>query len=276
MDTKEFFQKAREALKDLLEDRPSEEFGKPLKNVKPIFERRGDIACLMLHGWTSTPFEFRNLADFLKEKDISVFVPLLPGHGTSFEALKNVTYKDWLLGSEKELEKIQKEHKKIFLVGNSIGGNLSFVLASHHKDISGIVSIGTPIYFRHHQLYKTLLEIGSLFKEEASKHYPRSVDREIIKRKKHYKRFPLKSVKEVFKLMRLTRQVLSKVETPVFIIQSETDHLLNNDNAFEIQEKLSSEEKVLKFVPDAYHVIVDDHRHFDIFKEIYEFIKKHS
>lgn len=277
MDTKEFFKKAREGLETLLKDRPSHEFGKPLKNVKPIFEKKeGDTACLMLHGWTSTPFEFRQLADYLSKKDITVSVPLLPGHGTSFEALKKISYQDWVLRAEKELEKIQKEYKKTFLIGNSLGGNISFVLANRYPDIKGIISIGTPIYFRNHQVYKAFLEIASFFKEEINKRYPKRVDKEIIRRKKHYKKLPLKSVKEVFKIMRLTREVLKSVEVPVFIIQSEIDQVVTNENAFKIYSKLSSKKKVLKFVPDAYHVITDDHRHFDLFGDIYEFIKNNN
>lgn len=276
MDTKEFFKKARRALKDILRDRPSEEFGKPLKNVRPIFEKRGEQACLMLHGWTSTPFEFKALCDFLKERDITCIAPLLPGHGTSFLALKNVTYRNWTQESEKEFLKISKNYKKVFLIGNSIGGNLSFVLASRHKNVKGIISIGTPIYFRHHELSKALLEIISLFKEDVNKRYSKGVDKEIIKRRKHYRRFPLKSVKEVLKLMDLTRKALPKIKAPTFIIQSEVDHLLDKSNAHEIYNRISSEKKELKFVPDAYHVVVDDHHHFDIFKEIYEFIRENS
>ena len=114
-----------------------------------VFERDRDIlknpfflkgkkktAILLIHGWTSTPYEFRDLGRHLNQQGYAVSAPLLSGHGTTPEDLKSTTLEDWMQDVRKEYERLTKEYDCIFVGGSSFGGTLSLLLASE-KPIQG-------------------------------------------------------------------------------------------------------------------------------------------
>src|SRR3972149_1032004 len=53
-------------------------------------------AVLLIHGWTSTPYEVRRLGKYLNEKGYTAHAPLLKGHGTAPEDLEQSSWQDWL------------------------------------------------------------------------------------------------------------------------------------------------------------------------------------
>ena len=48
--------------------------------AEPFFiQRDREVGVLLIHGFTSSSKDFQGLAEFLAEKNITVYVPLLPG-----------------------------------------------------------------------------------------------------------------------------------------------------------------------------------------------------
>lgn len=125
-------------------------------DAHPFFYKRCEIGALLIHGFTSSPFEMKRLGDFLASKNISVICPRLAGHGTHPADLENRTISEWhddVKGAYQELKSCAKE---IFAVGSSMGGNLVFELAQNHP-LKGAVLLGTPVFIRNHFLIETLL-----------------------------------------------------------------------------------------------------------------------
>lgn len=44
---------------------------------------KGSVGCLLTHGFSGSPFEMRELGEYLAEKGVSVLCKPLPGHGTT-------------------------------------------------------------------------------------------------------------------------------------------------------------------------------------------------
>ena len=58
------------------------------EGMHPFFKKRkGKKVALLIHCFTGSPKEFRQMGEYLAKKGISVYAPLLPGHGTSPEQL---------------------------------------------------------------------------------------------------------------------------------------------------------------------------------------------
>jgi len=50
---------------------------------------------ILIHGFTSSPHDLLELAQFLASKDITVKAPLLAGHGRTWQDLEKCTCYDW-------------------------------------------------------------------------------------------------------------------------------------------------------------------------------------
>src|SRR3989344_9202589 len=69
---------------------------KIMEEAKPIFIKGGKTGALLVHGFTSSPYEFTDLANYLAKKGFTVYAPLMKGHGTSPENLATTNDEDWL------------------------------------------------------------------------------------------------------------------------------------------------------------------------------------
>src|SRR5665811_713155 len=64
----------------------------------------GEDGIVLLHGFTASPVEVRQLADFLNAQGYTASGPLLPGHGTHPDDLNRVKFEDWVRFSEAAVE----------------------------------------------------------------------------------------------------------------------------------------------------------------------------
>ena len=86
--------------------------------VKEIYYKRGKIGILLIHGFTSSPLDFKPMAEYLAKKNITVLAPLLKGHGTSPENLATTTDEDWFKSVEDAYHRLRKEVKYVFVAGH--------------------------------------------------------------------------------------------------------------------------------------------------------------
>jgi carboxylesterase len=93
-----------------------------MPGAEPFLYKAGEVGCLMLHGFTSTPFEMRGLGQYLAERGITAGAPLLAGHGTVPEDLQDTTWRDWYESVETALDIMLAQCKRVFLAGLSLGG----------------------------------------------------------------------------------------------------------------------------------------------------------
>lgn len=242
---------------------------------EPFVFKKGKVGCFLVHGWSSTPQELRGLGDYLAKYDISVYAPLLPGHGTSPEDLKGYTSQDWLEYADKEFKRFKEDVEEVFIGGVSMGGNICFHLAKNNPEVKGIISMGTPVLFKYNPLLKIAYPVLKRLNFILKKHYPLGrVKKDLLRTKVHYRRYPLKSVAEAFKMGWSLKKVLPHITQPTLIMQSNTDFLLKEKNAYYIYQTLGSSNKKLMWVPNSYHVFTIDHYKEKAFEEIYQFIKQ--
>ena len=232
-------------------------------------------AVLLLHGWTSVPYELRHLGKYLNEGEYTVSGPLLRGHGTVSTDLQNVQWEDWLLDATKAYEELAKNHQEIYVAGTSIGANLTVMLAKNKPKISGIILMAMPYRIKFESIVVPIVRIISIFKKYNKKFYPPTFGSSAtITRLISYQVYPIKSALETFKFIKISRRELSKVTQPCLALQSSSDHIVTRNSLEKIYEKISSKIKEKKYIHKAYHTFISDIKNEHIFQDILDFINK--
>ncbi len=244
-----------------------------LKGANSFFIKKGKVGVLFIHGFTSTPQEFGKFGSYLSKKNITIYCPLLKGHGTSPEHMSTTNWKDWCNDAEKALIELKKSCNKVYVIGNSMGGNIAMILSSKHS-LDGIVLLGTPMFFKRHRLLRTLLQLYARLQRYQKKMYPKNIDKKIFQGKVHYDRIPLNNTFDLFKIIKESKKILPEITCPTLIMQSSSDYIIKQDNAQFIYNNIKSKIKDIVFIPPSYHVFIVDRYKKKAFDESYNFIMK--
>lgn len=241
---------------------------------KPFyFEGNNNKAVLLIHGWTSVPYEVRRLGKYLNENGYTVSGPMLSGHGTVPKDLENIKWTDWLEDIRNEYLKLKEKYEKVYVCGTSIGGNIAVMLASKYPEVSGLVLMATPYQIKLEKLVFLWAKTLSLFRKYNKKFYPPTFGvATTITRIISYQTYPVASALETFDLIKISRKYFSKIIQPCFVIQSASDHITARGNLEKIYAIIGSRVKKKKYIKRAYHTFISDVKNENVFQDILEFI----
>ena len=113
-----------------------------------VFNTSSKSGVYILHGFTSTTYEVKDLAEFLGNNGYCAVANNLPGHGTSINDCNRIKYQHWIDKVKNDVAELSSKYDKIFVVGNSMGGVLALYLASLFP-INGFVAAGTVLKFKN-------------------------------------------------------------------------------------------------------------------------------
>lgn len=209
-----------------------------------------DMGILLVHGFTATPNETRELGQVLHEQGHNVYGARLSGHATTAEDLEGQTQHDWYRSVAKGYELVSNLAHRVVVAGVSTGGTLLLRLAAETR-VEGIVSLASAIYLvnplaRFAFLLKYLKRFSPTPLLEGEEGY-------------YYERRPLAAVAELVKLTRLVRlKKIKEIRQPILIFQSKTDPTVAPKSADFIYQNVKSEKKTLVWLDDAPHVVLSD------------------
>lgn len=238
------------------------------------FYKQGPVGCLLIHGFTGSPREHLELADFLKSKKLTVSIPTLPGHGTHSADLFNYTWRDWFNCVKDAHHEMQTVCKEIFVCGLSMGGTLALHLAAH-KPVQGVISLSGAVAFPQWK------KIGAKYLKNVIKFRHKKKGEDVYDQSARpklgsYQRYPLYAVAQLFQLIDHARDDLPEITQPILIIHSRNDHTVDFSNAQIIFDSVSSAQKYKIDLERSYHVITVDVDKEKIKHEILNFIQTHS
>ncbi|HLN19043.1 MAG TPA: alpha/beta fold hydrolase [Patescibacteria group bacterium] len=232
-------------------------------------------AVLLIHGWTSTPYEVRRLGMFLNENGYTAYGPMLRGHGTIFTDLEGVKWTDWLADLERAYDELKLTHDKVYIAGTSIGANLATLLAQKRPEIAGLVLMAMPYKVRIERTVRFFAWFNVLFQRNKKKFYPPTFGLSTtITRLISYQNYPLSSARETFALVAHVRNIIPKVKQPCFVMQSTSDHVVSKNSCEKIYQLVGSDVKEKKYIKRAYHTFISDIKNENVFEDILEFIEK--
>jgi len=243
---------------------------KIMPGAEPLKIENGRRVALLIHGFSSSPQEVRELGKYLSKRGWTVDAPLLIGHGTQPSDLKNIKYQQWYDQLEKRILHYKKQNRPISLIGVSLGGCLAFHLAAVH-DIQCVISVGTPVYFHFGRVWRVFLPLIRWFKTYHRKRFPKR-HLHALKNRVHYKEIPVKSIYQVFRGIKCMKKSLSKVSCPTLILQSDDDAILKAKSAYYLYKNIKSKNKRIEWVSNSYHVVLLDRLKSEVFKKINSFL----
>lgn len=248
---------------------------KHLINQPFYFKGNNGKGVILIHGWTSTPYEVRRLGKYLNEEGFTVSGPLLRGHGTRPEDLEDVLWQDWLGDLSQEFDRLKQECKQVYVGGTSVGGNLAILLAKEKPEVAGLVLMATPYRVKFEKLLRNFFKFWGIFNKYSKKYYPPTFGvTTTITRLISYQRYPIINTIRNQMLFEESRLALSRIMQPCFIIKSRHDHIIARNSVERIYAAIGSKIKKKRYIDRAYHTFISDIKNEFIFEEIAEFLKE--
>lgn len=104
-------------------------------------ENKTDECFLVVHGFSGYPGEMITPAYEAFKCGYDVFVPRLPGHGTSKDDFIASNSTDWLNVIKNAISDLSNRYSKVNLMGHSMGGCISAILGCNSPTINKIIYI---------------------------------------------------------------------------------------------------------------------------------------
>ncbi len=231
-----------------------------------LINNNSDKAIILVHGFTASPWETKELGQFLYKHNYTVYGVRLYGHGTDVEQLRYSGWEQWYDSIENAYAALNYYSPSISIAGVSIGGALSFNLAENHPDIKAVVSMGTPIYLQNKQ--SKLAFIAKYFMD-----YTAASSLSDEEKLYYYDRRAVAGVAELYGAIGSYKSKLNKITQPVLILQAKNDPTVVPVSAEIISSKLAStNKKVISYDLDK-HVLLKSSSKEKVFADILGFLQ---
>jgi esterase/lipase/1-acyl-sn-glycerol-3-phosphate acyltransferase len=217
---------------------------------------------LLIHGFLASPAEVRSLGDKLAAAGFTVLGIRLKGHGTSPWDLRERSWQDWYASVERGFEILNGLCDRVLTVGFSTGGTLALLLAARRREeLLAVVSVCAPVKFRNQNLRFVPLMYGAnkivrwLSKYEGLMPFrPNESEHPHI----NYRNIPIRSLYELTRVVARLKSELSQVSSPVCIVQSAGDKVVDPVSATLAYETVSSDNKEIHIVESERHGILNE------------------
>jgi carboxylesterase len=242
-----------------------------LPGAEPYFHDGGDVSVLLCHGYTGTPQSLRPWAEHLAAAGLTVRLPLLPGHGRTWQEMNATRWQDWYAEVRTAFRALRERSSHVFVAGLSMGGLLATKLAQDHgAGVSGLVLVN-PIYAHDNRLLRLLPVL-----QRAVASFPGIASD--IKRpgvvELAYDRNPLRAMHSQTQLWAIVSQALPEVTQPVLLLHSAVDHVVPPSSSALLLSRISSTNVTEVVLHDSYHVATLDNDAPRIFDESLAFIRR--
>ena len=234
-------------------------------------------ACLLIHGFTSSPKELRWLGEFLNGHGYTCLAIRLTGHATQPEDMIRSNWTDWVASVEDGYSLLCGLTNRIFLVGLSMGGVLS-LLMSTRLDVMGVVAMSSPYKLpddprlRHIDLIAKTIKYMPKSNEAAGADW---FDMEAWKGHISYPQNPVRSIGQLNLLLAEMRAALPQVQVPVLLMHSRDDtYVLPQNMEMIFADLQNASDKTKLYITGSSHVITRDAARQQVFENALAFIQR--
>ena len=239
-----------------------------------LFNSNSKQGIYLIHGFSSTTYEVKKLAEALSKKGYYVQADNLPGHGTSIEDCNLTAHDEWLNFVEQKIATMYTTCDKVIVMGVSMGGVLALHLASIFP-LDGVVVAGALFKFKSEFNVRVLVRFLHRFKTQIPKAKTfKSQDLEIINHQFYgYDYYPLSALNEMRKMVDKVKRRLHKISMPVLLIHSKIDKTALFENYYIIKNLLvNAQLSTLVLEKTGHHVFdTEESDKEQIFFEIFKF-----
>ncbi len=251
---------------------------KYIPGAEPFFHRGNRVGCLLLHGFTGTPNEMRELGQQLHSQGYTVLGPALAGHATQLDDMLPTRWDDWYKTVTDAHDQLREHCDAIIPIGLSLGGVLSLHLAAH-RPVAGVVAVSTPSSVKNWRIgffrtFPFLLRFVPAIKKDLS----RSDTQDPNVRINHirYDSYPTQAGASMIRdFFPHVMDDLRDVRAPALLIQPRGDRTIPPQSMETIYARLGSQEKEMVWLPRGGHLALEDYSKEEAFDKILRFVAAH-
>jgi alpha-beta hydrolase superfamily lysophospholipase len=262
-----------------------------MQDYKKWEAKMSRAAVILIHGLGAHTERWEFLADYLVQKGFSCYAPILQGSGECSVGVKGhldsfkINYEDIL-----ELTKqIKHEHpgQKVFLLGESLGGLLAFMLAINFKDnYAGVVLISPA--FKNGMLFPLLDQLCfypmAFFTPQGMIKLPFTAA--MCTRDPQYQAKMEQDPRELrsgsagllFNILKegiKAQKIAGRLELPVLFLLAGKDYLVDVAASRRVYANLMLEDKTLIEYSDMLHALSIDLGREKVFADIEKWLLRH-
>jgi carboxylesterase len=237
---------------------------------QPFAHDGGRVGVVLSHGFTATPASMRPWADHLAAAGYTVRLPLLPGHGGTWQETNRSRWEQWYAAIEQAYDEVAQRCDVVFAAGLSMGGTLVTRLAAQKGSaITGVVlvnpSFGTPRIDAKFAPYiswliKSRPSLGGDIKKPGAEEPAND-------------RTPVVAFASLTRFWKVTLAELPKVTAPIRMYRSVEDHVVEPLSAQLLKEHATATTVEEIMLENSYHVATLDYDAERIFTGSVEFFE---
>lgn len=215
---------------------------------------------VLLHGFGDTPQTVASLADVLRDRGYDVVAPLLPGHGRTLREFAKSNADEWLMEARRAHASMRARHRRVALVGLSLGGALAVRIAADDPELAALVLLApyldAPSWLR--VLTRAAPAIGVVMPYVGgdgaqSIHDPVAREEALA-----YGATTPQLVRELIRAADAARAALPRVAAPTLYVQSREDNRIAPAVAARAFEAIGAATKRLEMLSGCGHVLTVD------------------
>jgi carboxylesterase len=235
----------------------------------------GQIGVLLIHGFTASPTQMHLIGADLHQRGLTVYAPLLPGHGTTLADLSKQRWQNWAQHVELALTDLKSRCNAVFVAGISLGSLLALHLAGEHLHLQGVI-LYSPLVKMPGGIAIRFLPVLKYLVGEIRKPPNFFIDPDAQARLWDYPAVSLFAVYEVARLRKRVQILLPHIVAPTLIVYSTLDRLIGSNSAQYTYDHIGTPDKTLIALKNSGHDVTLDSEWEDVADQTFQFILNHS
>jgi len=238
--------------------------------------RSKDTGVVLIHGYMAAPPEVKELADYLGQKGLWVYLPRVKGHGTSPEDLAEQSYNSWIESVDDGYAIIDSICKRVVIGGFSNGAGLALDLAARIENIEGVFAVCPPLKLQ--DISTKFAPAVDIWNKLMNRTRLGDAKMEFVENNPenphiNYLRNPISGVRELVRLMDAVEPKLTDIKVPALVIQSLGDPVVNPKGSRRVFNLLGSKDKEYILFNFKRHGILLGDGSKRVHKAIWDFIR---
>lgn len=211
------------------------------------------VGILLVHGFTGSPHSMRPVAQRFMELGYAVEMPVLTGHATRWQDLRDSTYQQWLDSAERGYRRLTNQGLQVVVIGMSMGGTVATHLSAR-LPVAGTVLINpymvdvNPMMRHAGKVSKVLPVLKAIGSDIAVPGVSEGA----------YSLVPTAAVHQLHLLGAETRALIPQLKSPVLYLRSLGDHtVLDSSHRYFLEH--CSVPVEFRWLTRSYHVATLDY-----------------